>query len=41
MGQQLIRSFNESNRVGQLRVQLECGFVYPLGMNREHRRLLQ
>src|SRR5437667_19275 len=41
MGQQLLRSSKKSNRVGQLGVQLKRSLIHPLGMNREHQRLLQ
>ncbi len=41
MGQQFLRGCNESNRVRQLRVQLERSFIRPLGMNREPERLLE
>jgi hypothetical protein len=35
MCQQLIRRFDESNGVGQLRVQVESTLIHPLGVNRE------
>src|SRR6266404_6019385 len=39
MSQQFLRRSNESNRVRQLRVQLECSLIRPLRMNREHKGL--
>jgi hypothetical protein len=41
MGQQLLCSSKESNRVWQLRVQLKRSLIHPLGMNREDERLPQ
>jgi hypothetical protein len=41
MGEQLIGGFDESNGVGQLRVQVERSLIHPLGVNGEHNRLAE